>query len=278
MMVQLRYKRYSLSAAALLFFAASLYGQNSADQGETEQLQKATQNPVADLISVPFQNNTNFDIGPANRVQNILNIQPVIPIRMSENWNLITRWILPVTSQPIPTTKDVGFFGFGDMQDTFFLSPAKPGKLIWGIGPILQLPTATSYYTGQGKVGLGPSTVALLQPGHWTFGVLANNVWSIAGPRGRPNVNQFLLQYFINYNLKKGWYLTSQPVVTANWKAASGNQWVTPLGGGIGRICRFAFLPVNITAQFYGNAVHPPGTSPWGMRLQVALLFPKKPQ
>jgi hypothetical protein len=156
------------------------------------------------LISVPIQNNNNFNIGPANRTQDILNIQPVIPIGLSEDWNLIVRWITPVISQPVPTQRDVGFFGFGDMVPSFFLSPSKPGALIWGFGPVFQLPTATSYYTGQGKFGMGPSLVLLTQPGHWTIGALVNNIWSIGGPKDRLPVNQFLMPYFINYNLDKG--------------------------------------------------------------------------
>jgi hypothetical protein len=114
-----------------------------------------------------------------------LNIQPVIPVRVSENWNLIIRWITPIVSQPIPDEKDVGYFGLGDMQPTFFLSPAHSGKLIWGAGPIFQLPTATSQYTGQGKFGVGPSVVALVQPGPWTLGALVNNVWSVLSGRLR---------------------------------------------------------------------------------------------
>jgi hypothetical protein len=249
-------------------------------QGEeksTEELQKETQNPVASLISVPVQNVSNFNIGPANRTQDVLNIQPVIPVGISPDWNVIVRWITPVISQPIPTEKDIGVYGIGDMQPTFFLSPAKPGALIWGVGPIFQLPTATSQYTGQGKFGIGPSVVVLAQPGHWTVGALVNNVWSVAGSGSRPAVNQFLMQYFINYNLDKGWYLTSAPIVTADWKATSGNQWVTPVGGGVGRVCRLVTTPVNITAQFYGNVVRPAGSSTWSMRLQIAFLFPKKP-
>jgi hypothetical protein len=263
----------------------------------TDALQKATQNPVASLISVPIQNNSNFGIGPNDRTQNVLNIQPVIPIKVSKGWNLIVRWIVPLIWQPAPGTqnlevfgieentpaflaaqaaeKQVGVFGFGDMQPTFFLSPAKPGRLIWGVGPIFVLPTATSDVLGQGKLSIGPSVVGLVQPGHWTIGALINDVWSVAGSGGRADVNQMLLQYFVNYNLKKGWYLTTSPIVTANWQATNGNQWVVPLGGGVGRIMKLGFQPVNITAQFYGNAVHPSGGSPWGMRLQIAFLFPK---
>jgi len=267
---------------------------------DTADLQKATQNPVASLVSVPLQNNSNFGIGPFDRNQNVFNIQPVIPIRVSQNWNMIIRWIAPVIWQPAPGTanlevfgieentptflaaKDVqaqaGVFGFGDMMPTLFLSPAKAHKVIWGAGPVFVLPTATSRALGQGKLSMGPSIVALVQPGHWTIGALINNVWSIAGPSGRKDVNQMTLQYFVNYNLEKGWYVTLSPIVTANWKAASDNVWTVPVGGGVGRVFRLGFQPVNASVQFYGNAAHPKEGSPWGMRLQLAFLFPKRPE
>ena len=123
---------------------------------------------------------------------------------------------------------------------------------------------------------MGPSVVALVQPGNWTIGALVNNVWSLAGSGGRAAVNQMTLQYFANYNLKKGWYLSSSPIITANSKASSGNVWVVPFGGGVGRIMKFGFQPVNLTVQFYGNAVYAEHGSPWGMRFQLAFLFPTK--
>jgi hypothetical protein len=273
--------------------------QQAPSGGGAGDLQKAVQNPVASLISVPVQNSSNFGIGPYDRTQNVLNFQPVIPIRASQNWNLIIRWITPVIWQPAPGTaslevfgiegntppylaaqavqKSAGVFGFGDMTPSFFFSPAKPGKLIWGAGPVFVLPTATSKVTGQGKLSVGPSIVALIQPGKWTFGTLINNAWSVAGPSDRSDVSQMTLQYFVNYNLKKGWYLSSSPLISANWKASSGNVWTVPVGGGVGRILRLGLQPVNITAQFYGNAAHPSNGSPWGMRLQMAFLFPKLP-
>jgi hypothetical protein len=198
--------------------------------------------------------------------------------------------IQPIVWQPYAALNTGGQLGFGDMNPTFFLSPANPGKLIWGAGPTMIIPTATSTVLGQGKLSFGPAVVALLQPGKWTLGVLVNNVWSVAGSTHRPHVNQMLLQYFVNYNLKKGWYLTSAPIVTANWnskasgEAADGNDttggsvWTVPFGGGAGRILRLGFQPVNIQTSFYGNVVHPPGASPWGMRLQIALLYPKRPK
>ncbi|MGC2529584.1 MAG: hypothetical protein WA639_17675 [Candidatus Acidiferrum sp.] len=256
----------------------------------TDALRNAAQNPVASLISVPLQENFNFGIGPSDRTQNVLNVQPVIPLSVSQNWNLIVRWISPVIYQPLPVPQPpgtplqtTGVYGLGDMNPSFFLVPKK-SKIIWGIGPTIVLPTATNTtYLGQGKLSMGPSVVALVQPPHWTIGFLANNVWSVAGHANfntdgtvnKPPVNQFLLQWFVNYNMKKGWYLTTSPIITANWRGTNSNVWTVPFGGGVGRIMKLGFQPVNISASFYGNAVHPPGASPWGLRLQFVLLFPK---
>ena len=278
------------SLLAILLFATSLPAQNAAPANDTEALAKATQNPVASLISVPFQNNTNFAIGPYDRTQNVLNVQPVIPSRISTHWMLISRIIQPIVWQPYSSQYTGGEFGFGDMSPTFFLSPANPGKLIWGVGPAWAFPTATNNLLGQGKVSVGPSVVALLQPGHWTLGVLVNNVWSFAGSGSRPAVNQMTLQYFITYNLNKGWSVSSSPIISANWHnqapldaanggdTTSGGRWTIPFGGGVGRITRLGPQPVNMQVNFYGNAVHPSGASSWGLRLQIALLYPKKPK
>jgi hypothetical protein len=271
--------------AALLTLPLLAQDEKTADEeANADKLRKAAQNPVASLISVPIQENWNFNIGPSARTQNVMNIQPVIPVNLAPDWNLIIRWITPVISQPVAVPQvsgppiQSGFYGFGDMQPAFFISP-KRSKVIWGVGPQLLLPTGTKTgILGQGKFGLGPTAVVLVQPGKWTFGLLVNNVWSLAGHSNLPDVNQLLLQYFINYNLNKGWYLTWQPTLTANWEATNGGRWVVPLGGGVGRIMRLGFQPVNVGLQFYGNAVHPPGGSPWSMRLQIAFLFPKKPQ
>jgi len=252
--------------------------------GDADALRKAAQNPVASLISVPIQENWNFGIQPGDRVQNVLNIQPVVPVDLAKSWNLIVRWITPVIYQPVSvpqlsgTNTETGYYGLGDMQPAFFISP-KQSKVIWGLGPQFLLPTATKTgVLGQGKFALGPTAVALVQPGKWTLGALTSNVWSVAGHSDLPDVNQFLLQYFINYNLKKGWYLTWQPTITANWNAADDFRWVVPLGGGVGRIMKLGAQPVNVGLQFYGNAIHPPGGSSWSMRLQLAFLFPKMPK
>jgi hypothetical protein len=278
-MVVMFREKLPLSILTIFVLVLASFAQNQSaapsDEAQAEALQKAVQNPVASLISVPLQNNMNLGYGSFNRTQNVLNIQPVIPAHISENWNLITRIIQPIVWQPYPNQNTGGEYGLGDMNPTFFLSPAKPGKLIWGVGPALVIPTATSTILGQGKLSLGPSVVLLAQPPHWTIGALINNVWSVAGSSGRPPVNQMLLQYFVNYNMKKGWYLQMAPIITANWRASSGNVWTVPVGGGVGRIMKLGFQPINWQAEFYGNAVYPTGTSSWTMRVQIAFLFPK---
>lgn len=263
---------------ALFAFAGivSVQAQSVGQGGSTESLTKAVQNPVASLISVPFQNNTNFAIGSYGRVQNILNVQPVIPMELNDNWNLITRVIVPFIFQPQVATPSLGTSGVGDLNPTFFFSPSKAGKLIWGAGPTFSLRTETSSALGNGKWGAGPAIVILTQPKNWTLGFLANNIWSFAGDQNRRDVNALLLQYFVNYNLKKDWYLTSQPIVTADWRASPGNQWVAPFGGGFGRVFRIGHQPVNGQIAAYYNSIRPndfayPG---WSVRFQIALLYP----
>ena len=240
-----------------------------------EDLLKSLQNPVADLISVPIQNNVNPGIAPYGRVQNVVSLQPVIPWNMTENWMLITRVIQPIVWQPYPDQKTGGVFGLGDMNPSFFLSPRKPGALIWGAGPALVIPTATSNILGNGKLSLGPSAVVLAQPGQWTVGALVSNVWSVAGSGGRPSVNRMALQYFISYNLPHEWYLSSAPTLTADWRATSGNVWTVPLGAGVGKLVTFGNAPVDLSATFYRNAATPAGMPTWSMSFQVTLLFPK---
>ena len=240
------------------------------DQGD---LAKAAQNPVGDLISLPFQNNMNFDVGPADRTQNVLNIQPVWPIPLSKNWNFITRTIVPVISQPAPGSERTN--GLGDINFTGFFSPKQPGKIIWGVGPTLVFPTATDDVTGTDKWSAGPSVVVLTMPGQWVIGALVSNVWSFSGDDERADVNSFLMQYFVNYNLPDGWYLTSAPIITANWEAESGEQWTVPFGGGIGRVFRIGRQPINMQTQVFYNVETPTNGAKWQWRLQVQLLFPK---
>jgi hypothetical protein len=282
MVVIVRIQRNAL-ILAILFFLATLVvaqdttasGPQSASETGDGHLEKDVQNPVASLTLVPFQNSSNFDAGPFNRTQNLLQIQPVIPVNISSNWKVIARIVQPVTWQPYTNQNTGGEYGFGDMAPDFFFSPRHPGKLMWGVGPAFTIPTATDKVLGQGKLSMGPSAVALVQPGKWTIVNLVFNVWSVAGSGSRPPVNQMLDQYFITRNLKKGWYVTSAPIITANWNASKGNVWTVPFGGGFGRVQKLGNQPVNWKVEFFGNAVHPQGGSSWTMRLTLALLYPK---
>jgi hypothetical protein len=283
--------REVFSSLIILFLLAALSAQAAepqqpgTQQTSDEELVKQTQNPVADLISVPLQNNFNFDTGSKNRTVYVGNIQPVIPIKLSDDWNLITRTIMPIINQPSLFPGMGSATGLGDINPTFFFS-TKSGELIWGVGPTFTLPTATDSLIGAGKFSMGPAAVALTMQGHWVFGALANNQWSVAG-WGKNNVNSFLLQPFVNYNLPDHWYLVSAPIMTANWAAAKGGDvWTVPLGGGVGKLFRLgqvlpleghaiAKLPINTQLQAFGNVAKPQFGSDWQLRFQIQLLFPK---
>lgn len=245
-----------------------------AKKKSTEELAKESQNPVADLISVPFQNNTNFLQGPYSHTGNVLNIQPVIPINVDDNWNLITRTIIPVISQVRTSPFDGPVTGIGDINPSFFISPAKSGELIWGFGPTFTFPSATSDVLGSGKWTAGPTGVVLSIQGPWVVGLLVNNVWSFSGEQDRSRVSQMTAQYFINYNFPGGWYLTSSPIVTANWVAKPGDQWTVPMGGGFGRVFTLGEQPLNAQVQAFYNVARPFHGPAWQLRFQLAFLFP----
>ena len=270
-------ERASRMSAAMLAAAALLLAGPANAEMSAEELAKLAQNPVGNLISVPFQNNTNYNVGPLNGNQNILNIQPVIPIEISPEWNIITRTIVPVISQPKLSQDSERKNGIGDTVLSAFLSPAKPGHWIWGVGPVAQLPTNTSDELGNKNWGLGPTFVVLrLEHGNpWVYGVLANNIWSLSSSKQGGSYNNGLIQPFVNYNFKGGFYLVSGPILTVDWKADSGQQWTVPLGGGIGKIFHLGRLPVNTTLQAYYNVVHPDNGANWQLRAQVQFMFPK---
>jgi hypothetical protein len=269
-------KTLKLFACTAFFFAVivlPIRAEEPEAEGSNEALAKQVQNPIADLISVPFQYNLGFNAGPHDLEQSVINIQPVIPFHVSKEWNVVTRTILPVMIVP-DGARDGYAAGLGDLQITAFLSPAKTEKLLWGIGPVVQLPTATQPVLGQGMYCLGPSAVALTIQGPIVAGVLVNNIWSLGGWRDQ-DVNQMLMQPFFNFNFKDGWYLTTTPIMTANWENGPTHGWTVPVGGGIGKIVRFGKLPVNLSVQAYSNAVHPDSAPNWSMRFQVTFLFPR---
>jgi hypothetical protein len=259
---------------ALSIFLLVISSTGHAQEKSEEELAKATQNPLASMISLPFQNNTNFGMGPDDDTQNTLNIQPVWPFSLGENWNFVTRTIIPVVSQPGFGPGESRTNGLGDVTFTGWVSPKSSGKWIWGVGGALVMPTASDDVLGNDRWSVGPSIVVLTMPGKWVVGSLVSNVWSVGGS-GEQDVNFFTWQYFINYNMDNGWYLTSAPIITANWEENSDNTWTVPFGGGVGKIFRIGKQPLNAQISAYYNVEKPEFGADWQLRLQLQMLFPK---
>jgi hypothetical protein len=273
MLNRIRETGYAVSVAVVLAMATL---PAHAELSE-EELAKLVQNPVGNLISIPFQYNGNLNFGPEKGTQNVLNIQPVIPISVNNDWNIITRTILPVVWLPPLAPGDSRTSGISDLQFNAFLSPAQPGQWIWGIGAIVQAPTHSNDRLGNDNWGVGPTAVVLHQEKEspWVYGILVNNIWSLGSHTGSPSYSNGLIQPFLNYNFPGGAYLTTSPIITVNWQASGSNQWTVPIGGGVGKIFHFGKLPVNMQVAAYYNAVKPDLGANWQIRAQMQFLIPK---
>ncbi len=245
---------------------------------------KTSQNPVGNITVVPFQNNFNYGVGPYTRLQYNLNVQPVIPIMLSRSMTLIARTIFPIINQPSAAPPGVcespngcpATFGIGDTQEQFFFAPkTKPDQLIWGVGPIFQAPTGSPALLTSGKWSAGPDAVALIMPGKFVLGALATQLWSFVGPSSRPSVNTFLLQPFVNYNLKNGWALSTSPIMTANWSAAQ-NKWAVPLGGGVARTFKDGDQLMSLAVSYYTYVTRPLSSPQTNLKIVWSLLWPVK--
>jgi hypothetical protein len=264
-------KPAAVAVHCLMGIALSLClgSQANAQEATEAELAKMAQNPLANLISVPFQNNTNFNIGPYDRTQNVLNIQPVVPFK---DGKIITRTIAPVIWQPDVLSPEGTSTGLGDIQFSAFYTPPSDGWML-GVGPVFSFPTGGET-RGSQKWGAGASVLAINVGETWVYGGLVNNVWSFAGDEDREDVNMMVLQYFINYNFPD-FYLTSSPILTANWVADSGQQWTVPFGLGVGKVFRVGNLPLNCQAHYYYNVEKPDFGAEWTMRFQVQVMLPK---
>lgn len=253
--------------------------QNMPANGEpgASTIAKKLQNPIGDLISFPIQSNTNFGYGPHHGTQEIVNIQPVVPFHLNSRWNLITRAILPLVWQPSLQPTQTVPFGTGPITFSAFLSPAQPSHgWLWGLGPVIQIPTTSDSSLGSNLWGGGITGVVVFMAGPWVTGALVNNVWSVGGtngPRGT-RYDNFLLQPFVNYNFDNGWYVGSAPIITANWLTAGDNAWTLPIGGQFGRVVKLGTAPpINLQLGAYYNTRRPHIGPVWQIRAQVTVVF-----
>lgn len=259
-----------LALAAMVPFVTPATAQDSG-----ADLAKKLSNPIASLISVPFQFNYDHGYGPLDGDKTTLNIQPVIPISLNEDWNLISRTILPVTWQDDIAGPSGTQFGLGDIVQSFFLSPAKPAEsgIIWGAGPVFLIPTATDDLLGGEKWGAGPTIVALKQDGPWTYGILANHIWSFAGNSDCSDVSSTFLQPFLSYTTPDAWTFALNTESTYDWKA---EQWSVPINFTVSKLVTIDKQPISFTAGLRYWAEAPEnGPEGLGVRLAVTFLFPK---
>jgi hypothetical protein len=264
------------TAVSALAILAILIAAETASAKDAEALAKESQNPIADLVTLPIEENFGFG-GLDGRTQHVVNVSPVYPLRVHDRWLLINRAIIPaLISLPSSITGADDVLGLGDINFTPFLSPqGLSDKYSWGVGPTLTVPSATDEVLGTGKWSLGPSFVFLMEQGPWVTGFLIANSWSIGGKSSRPDVNAGVLQPWLYYNFSNGAYVFYEPVITVDWKAEPGEKWTVPVGIGVGKIFQIGRQFLNVQIAGFYNAERPRGSPEWTIRPQIQFLFPK---
>ncbi|NGO52823.1 transporter [Mesorhizobium camelthorni] len=261
---------------AALLVPALLFATAAWAQDDTQELAKKLSNPIASLISVPFQFNYDSGYGPNDGEKAFVNVQPVIPITLNDDWNLISRTIVPIVWQEDIAGPSGDQFGLGDITQSLFFSPKAPteGGIIWGAGPVFLFPTATDDFLGGEKWGAGPTAVVLKQFDGWTVGMLANHIWSFAGDEARSDISSTFLQPFVSYTTKDAWTFTLNTESTYNWEAEA---WSVPINFQVAKLVVIDKQPISLFAGVRYWAESPVGgPEDFGFRTGITFLFPKK--
>lgn len=257
-----------IKCLSILFFITTIIYSQEKDAA------MEAQNPLANIISLPLQNNLKFGL-PGDRTSNTLNIQPIYPVSFSNKAVLINRAIIPIQSSPDYSNESGSTTGLGDINYTAWYSPAAKSSLTWGVGFVSIWPSATDDALGSGKLSLGPSVVLVNMTKKLMIAAVISNWFSVAGKSERADVNAFYFQYIITYFLPNKWYLSSAPINTANWEAEEGEKWTIPLGGGFGKMFSIGSLPVDLQTQAFYYASKPANGPEWEWRVQFKMIFAK---
>jgi len=260
------------SVSALNMGAGESSQDTSAVAASGGELAKEKHNPFADQITLPIQLSTSLDVGPGNGTAGGVDIQPAIPISLGEDWKLIARPDFSILATEPPDRK----LGLGDIELQTYFTPALFLNWVWGVGPVLQAPTATDHTLGTGKWSAGPGVGFVYMKGPWVNGILANHVWSFAGESERNGVSQSTIEPVISYNFDSGWYLAFDSTMTADWNASAGKRWTIPVGMDAGKAFQIGKQSVSVQFGTYYNVERAEGAARWLVRVQVSFIFPKQ--
>jgi hypothetical protein len=262
-----------VACVASILLSAPVASAQSVDSSESE-LAKKLANPLANLISVPLQSTWASGMGNDDATGFIFKLQPLAPFELNGNWNLITRTVIPIMSQPALTAGGTPASGFGDIQFSTFVSPARAGAISWGVGPIVSLPSTSAPSLGTQKWSAGPTAAAIIRSGAWTYGAVANQLWSFAGNSQRADVSQMFVQPFVSYTTRNAVTVGTNLEATANWNATGSRRWTTPLNVQVGKLATFGPLPANYALAYGRFVAKPDGGPSWQLRSTVTFLLP----